>query len=114
MLSYSTIESFPYLPRLQNLKKKDVEQEREIQMLAKRKSELKKKYDVEFNKCTEEQHQAAEVILQVIRSKSGTGPIPSQAVAARVEAEEEDGHTSDSTTTASGKLIECVTVWLWC
>ena len=70
-------------------------------MLAKRKSELKKKYDIEFNKCTEEQHQAAEVILQVIRSRSG--PMPSQVVAAPVEEEEEDGHTSDSTTTASGE-----------
>lgn len=89
------------IKHIKNLKKKDVEQEREIQMLAKRKSELKKKYDIEFNKCTEEQHRAAEVIHKVFRSKSGSGPIPSQAVAARLGAEEEDGHTSDSTTTAS-------------
>ncbi|GFS01376.1 MAX-binding protein MNT [Elysia marginata] len=90
------------IKHIKNLKKKDVEQEREIQMLAKRKSELKKKYDIEFNKCTEEEHRAAEVILQVIRSKSRSGPIPPRAaVAARLEVEEDDGHTSDSTTTAS-------------
>ncbi|RUS72848.1 hypothetical protein EGW08_019385 [Elysia chlorotica] len=95
------------IKHIKNLKKKDVEQEREIQMLAKRKSELKKKYDIEFNKCTEEQHRAAEVILQAIRSRSGPGaivppPAVPVAVAARVAPRvEEDGHTSDSTTTAS-------------
>ncbi|GFO37696.1 max-binding protein mnt-like [Plakobranchus ocellatus] len=90
------------IKHIKNLKKKDVEQEREIQMLAKRKSELKKKYDMEFNKCTEEQHRAAEVILQVIRSRSGSGSgaIHHERISSQLQ-EEDDGHTSDSTTTAS-------------
>ncbi|XP_005091561.1 mucin-6 isoform X2 [Aplysia californica] len=74
---------------IKHLKKKDVEQEREIQMLAKRKSELKKKYDLELNKCSEEEQRMAEVFLKVVNAETPH----SQA--------EDDGHTSDSTTTAS-------------
>ncbi|CAG5128427.1 unnamed protein product [Candidula unifasciata] len=77
------------IKHIKNLKKKDVEQEREIQMLAKRKSELKKKYDFEFNKCSEEQQRTAQVLLSFIRSKMDTVPA------------EQDGHSSDSTSTAS-------------
>ncbi|XP_059174264.1 uncharacterized protein LOC131954529 [Physella acuta] len=62
---------------IKNLKKKDVEQEREIQMLANRKSELKKLYDIEVKNSSEE----SASYLNVLRA--------------------EDGHTSDSTTTAS-------------
>ncbi|BFZ05385.1 hypothetical protein BsWGS_08424 [Bradybaena similaris] len=77
------------IKHIKNLKKKDVEQEREIQMLAKKKSELKKKYDLELNKCTEDQQRMAHMFLSVFRSKVDTVPV------------EQDGHSSDSTSTAS-------------
>ncbi|KAK6968256.1 chitinase-like protein PB1E7.04c isoform X1 [Biomphalaria glabrata] len=75
------------IKHIKNLKKKDVEQEREIQTLANKKCELKKKYDVELNKCSEEQQRLADAFLKVMRAQH----VP----------EEDDGHTSDSTTTAS-------------
>lgn len=62
-------------------------------MLAKRKSELKKKYDLELNKCTEEQQRMAHMFLSVFRSKVDTVPV------------EQDGHSSDSTSTASGNEL---------
>ncbi|CAL1534680.1 unnamed protein product, partial [Lymnaea stagnalis] len=77
-------ETFFYF---KNLKKKDVEQEREIHMLANKKCELKKKYDCELNKCSEEQQRLADVFLKIMKSEADDC--------------EDNGHVSDSTTTAS-------------
>ena len=71
-------------------------------MLAKRKSELKKKYDLERNKCSKEEQRVADLFMKTENSHKRDEP--------------DDGNTSDSTTTASGYfayyfslcMFECV------
>jgi len=58
--------------------------------LAKRKSDLKKKYDEEHSKCSEDDKRLAEVLYKAANARLAHSQI------------EDDGHTSDSTTTASG------------
>ena len=72
-----------------------MEQERDIQTLAKRKSDLKKMYDQERNKCSEDEQRLAEVILKAAHARLANNDV-----------EEDDGHTSDSTTTASGGYLK--------